>query len=630
MTRPVPLVLNIDDDEAGRYVVNRALRQAGFEVLDADTGLKGLAAARAHLPDIILLDIRLPDIDGFEVCRRIREDPQLQHIGVIHMSASYLDTSSKVRGLDTGADAYLTEPVEPSILVATTKSLLRFKKAEVQVRESAQEWQTTFDALSEGIALLDLDDSVRRSNAAFLKIAGGRDSEQRKAISRLLQALKETGDPQRDESLIADTCFTIGLDPVSGAGGELSGAVCVVVDITEKRRFEQQLQQTARLESLGVLAGGIAHDFNNLLTGILGNSTLMLETIARDAPEREMLSVVVEASESAANLTRQILTYAGKGIYELAPVDLSTVARQSLTFARRIVSKKVQFVDEIAEGIPLVEADATQMQQLMMNLIINATESFGETGSGTVRVSTRVETLTAEFFAHGEANEPGDYVSFVVEDDGCGMDQATQNRIFEPFFTTKFTGRGLGLSTVHGIVRKHKALLRLWSSVGAGTRFSLYFKQSPSTRPKSAPAKAIAPSACEGTILVVDDEASVRGVARVALERKGYGALFAENGREGVDLFRKHHRSISLVLMDFMMPVMGGEEAIREMRVIAPEVPILVSSGYSLNVTLDRLGRENVAGFLVKPFTTSQLTDAIATALKHSDAVAQNSGSVGL
>ncbi len=619
--RPM-VVLNVDDDDAGRYAVGRQLKQAGYEVIDSRTGERALALAADRQPDLILLDVRLPDIDGFEVCRRIRENPRTSNIAVVQMSASYLDTSSRVKGLENGADAYLTEPTEPAILIATLNSVLRMKRAERNVRESAAQWQSTFDAIQEGVAVLDCMGEPVRCNGAFERVAGKRGCGIRETLARGIETVCSANARFTEEQIFECRNLTVTMDPIVDRGGTVSGAVCVVTDVTEKKRFEEQLRQTAKLESIGVLAGGIAHDFNNLLTGILGNSSMIAEGLPENVPEHEMAREIVRASQSAADLTRQILAYSGKGRFVMRSLNLSDLALESRSFVRRFIPRRVDLVFDTASGLPPIEADAGQMQQLMMNLIINAAESFGESDRGTVTVRTSAGYLDDGFFEGAEVRAPGEYVVLTVADTGSGMDEATQRRIFDPFFTTKFAGRGLGLSAVHGILQGHRGYLRLKSHPGEGTTFRLYFPVS-SQPVIEKPARIVPAAKGSGTILMVDDETTIRTFAKLALENRGYKVVLAENGEESVEIFRKRHDTIDLVILDFTMPVMNGEEAYEHLRAIAPRVPVILSSGFSQVTAAERFRGKGLAGFLGKPYTIAQLTEAVESGLKGAEALVE-------
>lgn len=615
-----PLILNVDDDAAGRYAVGRNLKQAGYRVADADTGLDALRLVSELKPDMVLLDVRLPDIDGFEVCRRIRSQQEIASTPVIQLSASYLDTGSKVRGLETGADAYLTEPVEPSILVATIESVLRIRRAEQQVRRSSAEWQTTFEAIADGVALLDPHGAVRRSNKCFNQLVNLDPSRVGNAIEGALDRIRSHPARQDLELALDSRTLHLTLDPVrtpnpAGSDPVFEGAVCVIRDITERKRFEADLRQTAKLESIGVLAGGIAHDFNNLLTGIMGNSSLLLDTVPIHAQERELVEEILKASESAADLTRQILAYAGKGSFTRVPVNLSQVALETRAFVRRFIPARIQLIYETDPALPLIEADPSQIQQVVMNLMINAAESFAEMQNGVIVVRTAVQQLNEQFFRGGENPAPGRYAALTVCDTGSGMDEETQRRIFEPFFTTKFAGRGLGLSAVHGILKTHGGYLRFGSKPGEGTSFHIYLPVSGAQNPDRLPQDPNPAPDVRGTILLVDDESVVRNFGRAALQKCGYEVILAEDGGAAVELFQRFRDLINLVILDFAMPVLNGAEAFERIRSISPAVPIILSSGFSETEAVQKFSNAQIAAFLSKPYTAPQLAHAVMEAL---------------
>ena len=595
-----PLVLNIDDDEAGRYALSHQLRKAGFEVLEAANGTDGIRMALETKPELILLDIRLPDINGFEVCRLLRDQPQTQKTPILQLSASYLDTSSRIQSLEGGADAFLTKPVEPPILLATVRSLLRLSRAEEQVRDTAVEWTTTFDAIQDGVALLNLDGKVVRANKRYLAITEKHSIHCQPLLPRLRSTLRRQSAEQVDGQAI----LQINLDPVLNPNGELRGSVCTVAEVTERRKFDERLQHAQKLESIGVLAGGIAHDFNNLLTGILGNASLLLDELPQGSPSFEMAQEIVKASESAADLTRQLLAYAGKGRFVMQHLNLSEQIANNKTLLTRLIPHSVQLELHLAPNLPALEADATQLQQIVMNLVINAAESFGDRGKGTVVVTTEAVEIAP---GHREM-VPGKYVALTVADTGAGMTPEVRARIFDPFFTTKFTGRGLGLSAVHGILRAHHGHLELDTVPGKGTTFKLYLPAVANQAVETLDSLAPELNSGDGAVLVIDDEATVRNFAEAALTKMGYRVLLAENGQSGLEMLQGSREKISAVLLDFSMPVMDGEEALERIREFDANLPVIISTGFSVNTELERLTKKGATAFLPKPFTASQLS----------------------
>ena len=406
-----------------------------------------------------------------------------------------------------------------------------------------------------------------------------------------------------------DVSLTI--SPIRDKSGEMLGISHVARDITEHKRAAEQLRHTQKLESLGVLAGGIAHDFNNLLTGILGNASLAMEDLP-PSPARESMEAVVAASERAAQLAQQMLAYSGKGRFVLEHVDLSAVVRSTLRMIRAAMPAEVELRTELAQPLPPVEADPGQIQQLVMNIIINGAEAIPEGAGGSVTIVTRALELGP---GHAEL-APGRYVAFEVTDNGSGMDPATKARIFDPFFTTKFTGRGLGLAAVLGIVRGHRGSIDVDTAPGKGATFRILLPVATGTAEK-APAVAhsfVAPQE-SGLILLIDDEAVVRSFARHTLERRGYTVIQAENGARGLELFSENVRQLRAVVLDLTMPVMSGEEALARMRALDSTVPVILSSGFNEAQAIQRFEGKGLAGFLQKPYRAEALLQKLREVL---------------
>jgi len=415
-------------------------------------------------------------------------------------------------------------------------------------------------------------------------------------------------------------CVSLTISPIDNAGRAAPTASFIARDITQHKAFEEQLRQSAKLESLGILAGGIAHDFNNILVGILGNASLVRELLLPVSPARPMLDDVIRASERAASLTAQLLAYSGKGKFVIQPVDLSDLARDMLSLIKSSIPKTVRLQSDLAAGLPPVIADLTQMQQIIMNLVINGAEAIGER-PGVVTVSTGVQYLDEHSSGvstlSGDAIKPGRYVSLEVRDDGCGMDEATIEKIFDPFFTTKFTGRGLGLSATLGIVRGHQGQIQVESRPGEGCAFRVLIPAAEEPMPATRdPEAANVDLTGSGAVLVVDDEEVVRRAAAVTLEHCGYTAIMASEGQAAIALFRKFSSQIVLVVLDLSMPLMNGEECLRLMRGIQPDVPVILSSGFSQADIVARFQVRGFAGFLQKPYTAQRLA-ALAHAVIH-------------
>ena len=393
----------------------------------------------------------------------------------------------------------------------------------------------------------------------------------------------------------------------------------------DKLALERQVLHAQKLESLGILAGGIAHDFNNLLMAILGNADLALDELSPMSPARGKLLEIEKASKRAADLAKQMLAYSGKGRFVVEPIDLGELLEEMLHLLEVSISKKATLRLQLSAELPSIEGDATQMRQVIMNLITNASEALEER-SGTITLSTGtmhcdrqyIEDCHAALGSTPEASQvAGNFVFVKVTDTGCGMDKLTLGRIFDPFFSTKFTGRGLGMSAVLGIMRGHGGLLRVYSELARGTTFKVLFPvdQNAQVASDNTPASPEDTWQGKGSVLVVDDESAVRSISRQMLKRLGFKALLASDGHEALDLLRQHESEITCVLLDLTMPQMDGEEAFREMRRISPGITVLLCSGYNEQDATQRFVGKGLAGFLQKPFTMGDLKQALAKVL---------------
>ncbi|MFP4500458.1 MAG: PAS domain S-box protein [Candidatus Hydrogenedentota bacterium] len=413
--------------------------------------------------------------------------------------------------------------------------------------------------------------------------------------------------------------------------GKPIGVQGIARDITERKhaeaeqqRLKAQIQHTQKLESLGVLAGGIAHDFNNLLVGVLGNAGLALERLPEDTPAHTYVQKIGTAAQRAADLTNQMLAYAGKGAIVPRPLDLSKLAREMGELLSASVAKNAELVFECAGDLPPIEGDDPQLHQVILNLVINASEAIGDK-PGTVTVRTYAQYLDGGFGQEAYLDEhlpPGDYVCLEVRDTGCGMDAETQSRIFDPFFSTKFTGRGLGLASALGIVRGHGGAVALESAPGQGTAFRVYFPAKGVRKPLHG--GEVSPTSADdlrtwrtsGTVLVVDDEETVCAVAQETLHTIGFETVTAPDGRQGLDLFLREPGRYTAVIMDLMMPVMNGAEAIREIRRIRPNMPIVLSSGYTKEDAAGQVPETPRIAFVHKPYAPSDLARALRSLLE--------------
>ncbi len=407
-------------------------------------------------------------------------------------------------------------------------------------------------------------------------------------------------------------------------GGQAVGAA-IILDITERLKAEsdrklldEQLQQAQKMESLGILAGGIAHDFNNILTGILGYADLAKVSTPPESDAYLYIEELVKGVKQASELTRQMLAYSGKGKFIIQPLNLQEVVEDMGRLLDVSISKKCSLSYHFESDIPAIEGDVAQIRQVILNLIVNAAEAIGEdVGQISITIGSMYcdQDYLVETFQNSGLGE-GRFVYLEVADSGIGMDAATKERIFDPFFTTKFTGRGLGLSAILGIVLGHKGVIKVYSEPNKGSTFKILFpvvSNSAETVHKFGTINKDWKST--GTVLIIDDEEQVRKLSREMFKKMGFQVLLAVDGEQGVAVFREHHKDISVVMLDMTMPKMNGVETFRELRRIDDSVPTILTSGYNEQTAINQFAGKGLAGFIQKPYLYHQLTEVVKNVL---------------
>ncbi|MBN4076987.1 PAS domain S-box protein [Mariprofundus ferrooxydans] len=401
--------------------------------------------------------------------------------------------------------------------------------------------------------------------------------------------------------------------------GSIESYSVIAHDLRAEKEQQRRIEHIQRLESMGVLAGGIAHDFNNILTAILGNAALAERKNKVDPQSTQRyLNNIVESSEKAAELCKQMLAYSGKGKFVVKSVNLSEMVEEIVKLLEVSIGKGVALRFRLADHLPLIEADASQMQQIIMNFVINASDAIAGK-NGIISIDTGVIEVDRAYldstFVYDELID-GSYVFLEVSDTGCGMDKATQERLFEPFFTTKEKGHGLGMSAVIGIVRGHQGAIKVYSEPGEGTTIKVMFPASQQNEgiAIAEPCTAELPR-YSGSVLIIDDEESVREVAALMLEDMGFDTLCAVDGLDGVEVYRQHQQSIVAVLLDMTMPRLDGKGCFRELRRINPDVQVVLCSGYNEQEATSRFTGKGLASFVQKPYRPEVLMEAIHAAI---------------
>ena len=504
-----------------------------------------------------------------------------------------------------------------------------------QLRASESRLQDILDHSPAIIFLKDLDGRYLLCNRAFADfcgrpsadIIGRRDEElfstEGARLARVNDAkVLAAGRPLEFEESTLDATdqrsFIAHKFPLLDEQGRTYALCGIATDITDRKAaeehrlgLERKLLEAQKLESLGVLAGGIAHDFNNILTSILGQTSLAALELPETHKLRHKLSQIERSAHRAADLCAQMLAYAGRASFITAPVSLAKLVRDTAALLEVSVGKRVHLELRIDDDLPAVMGDATQLRQILMNLVINAADAMGERTDGHVVVRTFTRDLTADFLQTAIQSPKlpsGQYVGLEVADNGSGMKPEVLARIFEPFFTTKFSGRGLGLAAVLGIVQSHDGALFVESTPGRGTTFRLFLPATSAPVTGSAAPFTPIPGSLRGTVLVVDDEDAVRLVAREALAALGLTVFDAADGPAAIGFLRDHRGPLDLVLLDLTMPGLTGDETLRHLRQIRPELRAIIMSGYSEGETMQRCASLGVAGYLPKPFDVAALT----------------------
>lgn len=432
-------------------------------------------------------------------------------------------------------------------------------------------------------------------------------------FARRRRGISETHEFRLRHARGHDVWVLMATSPVTDDSGRFLGAQAFVTDVTERRGLELKVQHAQKLESLGVLAGGIAHDFNNLLVGMLGNVGLALRETRPEAPVVPLLTDIQLAAERAADLTRQMLAYSGKGRFVVERLDVNRIADEMSHLLSTVISKKAALRFQLAEGLPPVEADAAQLRQVVMNLITNASDAIGD-HPGVITLTTGLLDADGAYLGSTYLDQdlrPGPYVFLEVSDTGAGMDADTRERMFDPFSTTKFTGRGLGLAAVLGILRSHRGAIKVYSEVGRGSTIKVLFPAASGEAAQGAPARQAESRPGAGLVLVCDDEEAVRSVAARVLARAGYQVIVAADGRESVQRFAERPGDFVAVILDMTMPGLNGEEVFRELRRIRPDVRVVLSSGYNEQDATSAFVGKGLAGFLAKPWRPDELLRAV-------------------
>ena len=626
-------ILIIDDDENAIKLLKVMLKSENYNLISALRGEEGLKIVADTLPDLILLDVLMPEMDGFEVCRRLKQEQKTRIIPVVMITA-LKEKEYCLKALEKGADDFLSKPVDKTELQARIKSLLRIRTYHNALQESEERYRNILDNIQESYFEMNLAGDFTFFNDSLIEIIGyPRDElmgmnnreytseETAKEMHTIFNQVYRTGEPAEinDYEILIKGGETrtleLSTNLMKNQDDRPVGFRGIARDVTERlkaekerKQLEAQLQQAQKMETIGTLAGGIAHDFNNLLQGIQGRASLMLMSTASSHPHFEHLNGIVDYVEGGANLTRQLLGFARSGKYEVKTTDLNELIKnQNKMFGR--TKKEITIRGKYEENLWSTEVDRSQIEQVLMNLYVNAVQAMS--GGGDLYVHTE-NIIIDENYIKPFMIKPGKYIKTSVTDTGVGMDKETQQRIFDPFFTTKEMGRGtgLGLASVYGIVKNHDGFINVYSEKGEGTTFNFYL---PTSKGEIVDDKELAEDILKGseTVLLVDDEDMIIDVGKPILEQMGYNVLTATGGKEALDIYEKNKQEIGIVVLDMIMPGMGGGDTYDRLKELNPDIKVLLSSGYSINGQATKILERGCDGFIQKPFNVMGLSQKI-------------------
>ena len=638
-------LLIVDDNAATRYAMRRRLENHGYGVLEAENGADGLARLVEHNIDALILDINLPDMSGFDIARRLRSDPRTALLPIIHVSAASIESGDIITGLDAGADAYLIHPIDPDVLLATLRTLLRVRETESALQERDAQFREIFYNISAPIAVIDSTFKVHESNRAFDRLIGDATSRQdlpscvdagQDDVLQTMQAGIQAGKrwsgtlrlrfqdavrltqwqiaPYRspDIAMVFVEDVTVRYEQEASQREQLETANSMLAnEVKERVRTEAQLLQARKMDSLGKLTGGIAHDFNNLLTNIIMSLQLLCERVdqGRTNDLKRYAEGALTSARSGAALTHRLLAFARQQPLEAKPVDVNRLLGSLEDLLRRTIGKHVSLELMLAPGEAVAQVDAGQLEAAMLNLAINARDALPEGG----RIGITSSVLDVR---HDAELADGRYVAVTVHDNGVGIAPDVLDKVFDPFFTTKPLGQGtgLGLSMLYGFAGQSGGAVRIRSAVGEYTEVTLLLPASHDDVQQipAQPAPVSQPGV--GNVLIVEDVLAVSAVVAERLTEAGYHCTQTDNVENALALLRGD-APIDILLTDVGLPRMNGRVLAEEARRVRPALPVLFMTGYAEEARHREKFLATGMDILFKPFAVEDLLEKFSRLL---------------
>jgi len=684
-------ILIVDDNQDSRMILRKNLEDAGHRVDEARHGAEALIKARSSTPELIISDILMPVMDGYKLCFEVKHDKKLNKIPIVFYTATYTDPQDERLAIGLGASKYILKPMEMDDFLRIIKDVVSEARqgrlpapdqpmddpvtlfrmydsslsAKLQDKVRELEWtkakiedeerfyRNLFNSMRDVILMIDLNRRILDANQPALRNASGYELDEirgkkteqfyinRQDYEDIGAAIynSNTLENQNEQFFEADLRKKNGevfkaeitISKIFNEKGKVTGICVVLRDVTDRKKLEDQLRQSQKLEAIGTLASGIAHDFNNILTALIGYSEMAMSELHTEADKAQSdLQEVLKAGERARALVDQILTFSRQGEQERKPLQIQHVVKEALKLLRASLPTTIEIRQNIDETCGTILADPTQIHQVIMNLCTNAYQAMRDHG-GILGVTLKQEEISEEYAERFLDIGPGRYLKLEIDDTGSGIQPAIIEKIFEPYFTTKKKGEGtgLGLSVVHGIVKSHDGHISVYSEPGKGTTFKIYFPlyENASTAGNNLNKKT-GTELPHGTerILVVDDEKAIVDLNSRILTKLGYQVTAVTSSNEALQLFTRQPDAFDLVITDMTMPIMTGFDLTRELLAMRADIPIILCTGFSETVNEQSAKDAGIKEYLMKPVERKNLAMAIRRALDENQAAAHKDG----
>jgi len=635
-------ILIVDDQSNNLKILASILERHGYEARPALSGQLALKAVRKSLPDIILLDILMPDMDGFEVCKQLKADERTRPIPIIFISALE-DISNKLKAFAAGGVDYITKPFQEEEVLIRAETHLKLRRMELSLiekntrlqkeiserkeiekalRESEEKYRSMMESMNDPAYICSPDYLVEYMNPAMVKRIG-RDGVGEPCY-KVIHELDEKcpwcvhDKVQQDENIATEIVspkdnrtYNVSRSSIHNQDGSVS-QMAIYTDVTEVKNMERKVQQATKMEAIATLAGGVAHEFNNALMGIMGNIELLKMNLSEDERIDKYLETMKGAGHRMSRLTDQLLAYAQGGKYQPKDLKLDDFVIETLPILQHDLNPEVRVETHCPKDISYIKADYAQMQMVLSAIVANSNEAIED--EGIIKITAENKDVDEDFKKQHPGLEPGSYVCLTIEDDGKGMDEETKDGIFEPFFTTKFQGRGMGMAAVYGIVKNHDGWIYVDSELGKGTVVQIYLPaiEVEVEKPKKAKAEVATGS---GTILMIEDEDVVIEVTQAMLEWLGYRVMVAKTGKDAIHITETFDGQIDLALLDIKLPDIEGGKVYPLIMKARPDLKVIVFSGYAIEGPARKILDAGAQDFIQKPFTLATLSEKLKEVL---------------